>query len=345
MRTPVDIVAVVGPDTPQRSAYAGSRARRDGRPVVISADALRHTLDPIEAAITMLEHTPADRVVIELPGHLFAPHVIGTFADHGDAFPLTEIVCIVDAALALPTLSGIEPPTGFAAPWAVARPPQSPAVAVSQIEFASTLLLVNWEAVPTTELSMLMALVNHLAPTARLCMRAHEPAGVCDHGHVTPYPAAQERPGWVALLNEEFAPHMTDPRVRAFRYEQFRPFHPGRLKRLLEREIGTGAFGTVIRSAGFCRLATRSHLTAQWNHTGPSISFTPLANDGDLDEHDLLSVGQDLAFIGLDLREGKLRAALDSATLTDHEFADGPVTWRDYPDPLPSWEPAPRAND
>lgn len=143
-----------------------------------------------------------------------------------------------------------------------------------------------------------------------------------------------------SVLNDDFAAHMTDARVSAFRYEQVRPLHPGRLMAVLDR-IGQGEFGVVVRSAGFCRLATRPQITAQWEHTGQMFTLTPLSDDTRLaDDDELLSVGQDLAFIGLHLAEDRLAAALDDAALTDAELAAGPTVWARFADPFPAWQTA-----
>jgi hypothetical protein len=46
---------------------------------------------------------------------------------------------------------------------------------------------------------------------------------------------------------------------------------------------------------------------------------------------------QSFAVMALDLDEGLLRSQIDACLLTDEEMAAGPVSWRDLPDPLPSW--------
>ncbi|MEZ5214364.1 MAG: hypothetical protein R2692_06365 [Microbacterium sp.] len=86
---------------------------------------------------------------------------------------------------------------------------------------------------------------------------------------------------------------MTDARVSAFQQEQVRPLHPGRPWRC---STGSGrASSASSRSAGFCRLATRPHITAQWEHTGQMFTLTPLSDDTRLADDDEFSVGQDLA--------------------------------------------------
>jgi G3E family GTPase len=206
-----------------------------------------------------------------------------------------------------------------------------------QFEYASTIIFVGWESLTTPELTTVMALVSHLSPRASLWLdrRTIEHVGATD-----PTTPSAFRPGWVGVLNDEFDPHMTDRRVSAFRYEQVRPLHPARLMALLDR-VEAGEFGNVVRSAGFCRLATRPHITAQWEHVGRMISLEPLTSDERLVEgEELLAVGQDIAFIGIDVDQDALAAALDDVALTDDELAEGPAAWAGFEDPFPVWQTA-----
>lgn len=97
----------------------------------------------------------------------------------------------------------------------------------------------------------------------------------------------------------------------------------------------------LVRSAGFCRLATRPHVTAQWEHAGRMFALNPLTGDDRLaDDDELLAVGQDLALIGLRVEPNRLAAALDDAALTDAELAAGPTAWAGFADPFPVWQTA-----
>ncbi|UOR00842.1 GTP-binding protein [Leucobacter allii] len=362
----VNITAVVGACAPERQQYARRLAAAPPR-MLVSAARLAMSPDPLDEALALAPWSDrASGAVVEFPAEVPVAGIIGAFAEGAEDLQLREIVCVVDALHLMQELARDD--------YAVRRVPGRPGIdgiarallAATQIEFASTVVLVNWEAVETPELSTAMALVSHLAPAARL--RLHRDgedsgsgaAGASGGG----FGAAQERPGWVAILNGDFDPHMTDPRVRAFRYEQLRPFHPGRLARLLDERIEAAAFGTVLRSVGFCRLATRPGVVARWDHVGRMISFDPLALDGPAVRFDaargaddagvtaelgsewadaagLLALGQDLAVIGLDLDVDGLRAALDEAALDDAEFAAGPASWIGLPDPFPSWPGVP----
>lgn len=163
--------------------------------------------------------------VVELPDEALATDVIGAFTEQHDGPPLIGMVCVVDAVHLLDDLHRDDyvalrdADSGVAAPLTART-----LLTVMQIEYASTIVFVGWEALPTDELAMIMALVHHLSPFARLRLsrRAIEPV---DARHI--YTPAQSRPGWMSVLNGDFAAHMTDARVSAFRYEQVRPLHPG----------------------------------------------------------------------------------------------------------------------
>ncbi|GGF43681.1 hypothetical protein GCM10010922_19030 [Microbacterium sorbitolivorans] len=117
-----------------------------------------------------------------------------------------------------------------------------------------------------------------------------------------------------------------------------RPLHPARLGVLLDERIEPGEFGTLIRSMGFCRLATRPHAVTEWNHVGGMISFDPLGRDDALgDDEEILAVGQELGLIGIDLDVRALTRALDDPALTDEELAAGPAEWAKFADPFPAW--------
>lgn len=332
----VDVIAVVGSCAPERRAYARRLAAASGR-MLVPAQRLALSDDPAgdAAALARWAAQPAG-ALLELPGHTEMTEMIGALARPDGDTRLTAVVCVADAAHLREDLSrdsyAFHPPH----PWqraADVRHRASAMLTVNQLEFASMIVLVNWDALSTIDLSMTMALVSHLSPHARLRL---------DHDRIeaphagTPYSVGQERPGWIALLNGDHDPHMTDARVSAFRYENVRPLHPGRLEHLLDERIEPGEFGTVVRSAGFCRFATRPHLVARWDHIGRMISFDPLGGDEDAGE-EMLAIGEDLAFIGVDLDRAALTAALDEAALSDAELAAGPAAWEGFADPFPAW--------
>lgn len=324
-------VVVVGACGPERVQYADRLAARIDWPRIPSPHLVVFA-DPTDEALRRAHAGGAD-VVIDLPSLVSAPDVLGSFAEPDGAVDLVELICIADAAHLLHDLRRDD--------WVRTGGPDDDTVSaralltVAQIEHASTVVLVGWEALPTPDLSLIMALVSHLSPRARLRLDR----GPADDAPLVPMPPTP-RPGWVDVLNGEFDPHMTDIRVSALRYEQVRPVHPERLRRLLDR-MDAGEFGSVLRSAGFCRLATRPSRCGHWDHVGHMFTLAPLAADGDLtDDEELLAVGQELAIIGLDLRHDALRSALDETALSDVELAAGPAGWAWFSDPFPVWASA-----
>lgn len=335
----VDVVAVVGACAPERQRYAKNLSAATGRMLVTAA---RLTLAPHAAteaaALAPWSDRPAGAVA-EFPSMASVVDVIGALTDPDAPVRLTGITCVVDAMHLLDDLAADDyVATERDTLGRVIECSARALLTVTQLEYASLIVLVNWEALSTPNLSAIMALVSHLSPRARLTLqRTDSPPSV----ECVLYGAGQMRSGWVALLNGNSDPHMTDPRVSALRYEQLRPLHPLRLKSLLDGRIEARGFGHVVRSSGFCRLATRPQHTLQWDHVGRTIAFHLAAiDDGVNSGSELLAVGQDLAFIGLDLDHEALRQALDEAALTDEELAAGPTAWAQFVDPFPTLSPA-----
>lgn len=332
--TPIDVIAVVGSCEPERHR-AARRLAEEARAALVPAARLAVAPDPLAEAVALAPWAYREgRAVVEFPTPAPMTELIGTLCEAEGRVRLIGVTCIVDASHLLDDLRrddyfvrySREGERGYARAL----------TAVEQIEFASTVLLVNWELLSTPELSTTMALVGHLSPRARLRLdRAGERAAPPSVAPVA-FSAGQERPGWVGILNEDFDPHLTDPRVASFRYEQLRPMHPGRLSTLLDGGFARGEFGNVLRSAGFCRLASRPRITAKWEHVGRMFSMHPLIADDEYEDDDeMLGFGQDIAFTGLDLDRPGLVAALDAAALTDAEFAAGPAVWAGFEDPFP----------
>lgn len=238
---------------------------------------------------------------------------------------LVSVVTVLDAATTRDTLLGA---TGRGT-----TDPESPVALATQIEHAATLVLTGWHALDPADLHPLTALLGHLNPTATLVLLGPR-ASLELPAHPTDLTVTTlNRPGWIHLLSDAFTPRLADPRVRAVHYRNLRPFHPERLARLLDAGLCRDGGGTPVRSAGFCRLASRPHATLLWDHCGTELGLGRLPTDEHTPEP--LSFGQDLAVVGLDLDVPRLTAALDACVLDDDEFLLGPDRWAALPDPLP----------
>jgi G3E family GTPase len=203
---------------------------------------------------------------------------------------------------------------------------------VDQVEFADTLVVSKADLVPAERLAVLEGVLRQLNPTARMLRARHGVvplSEVLDTRRYDPVTAANS-PGWAAELTGTHTPETEEYGIRSVTYRAARPFHPARLFDALTDWTG------VLRSKGFCRIASRPDVLAVWSQAGPNLSLEPGQLLGDRGE----MPGQELVFIGVGLDPDEPRRRLDPALLTDAEFAAGPDAWRGLPDPLPSWEDA-----
>lgn len=348
-----DVVLVFGRCTNHRHEHAAALAQSRGDVSVRVAP--RTSGGPLEMRLAdALDAAAKDgarpvRVILDLPDDTRPEEAIGALAGPGasEDIAIVGIVTVVDAGRFRADLgddgylvepAGDDDDAHYGAPhdahgvYAETYTARA-LLTVTQIEFASTVILVDWAHIDHAELSILMAVIGHLAPDARMRLARGATSG--RRSAVRAIDAATQQPGWVRAMNGEHRPHVTDRAVSTFRYQQLRPFHPNRIVRLLDGEIEAGAFGAVVRSAGFCSFATRPGIPARWDHIGRMISFHPMAVSAG---SELLAVGQDLVFQGIYLDEPGLIRALDACALTDAEFLAGPALWRRLPDPLPRWE-------
>lgn len=331
------VIAVIGACAPERHSYARQiadehwaqlmPARHMERDGLVADDMLRRSWQWMES----------DTVVLEYPLQNPALHIIGEWADITTAGQLTEMICVVDAIHLLRDLTssehvqlaGDDHDDAVYASWAE--------LVVSQIEYASTVVLVNTENMGAFDLNRILALISHLAPNAHLELGAYSKYRR-PRPQQTYFTAEQSGAGWMALLNGEFTPQFKDPSVVALRYEQLRPFHPERLDLLMRQLLRNQDNGVLLRSVGFCHLATRGHITAQWDHVGSRLTLSTAAYDHQYEaEDEPLAFGQDLGLIGINLAPEKITAAFDAAALTDQELVAGPLTWSTFNDPFPEW--------
>lgn len=317
-------IVTMGVCAPERQAYAERAATALGRPLHL----LRYR--DLRAAHALPHPRPRsdhERVVVDLGTDVDLLHAI---AARGGID--VEAVCVVDARHMIGDLLDEAPLVASTVPGDLrgdvgARARQ----AALALELATRIVWVNWEAVPTAALAVQMALASHLNPGATLRLARDPHADLFAGARRADETEVLERAGWVRALNDEHDPYMRDNRVSTLRYDQVRPFHPARLQHALDR-LDDGAAGRLVRSAGFCRVASRPGILARWEHVGSAMWIEPIGTDDGR-----MGLGQEIAFTGLDLSAPRLRHVLDRAALTDDELAAGPDAWVAFDDPLPAW--------
>lgn len=198
---------------------------------------------------------------------------------------------------------------------------------MDQVEFADVIVLNKLDLVGEERSARLRAALTRLNPGARIVparFGAVDPAELLGTGRFD-VERAQQAPGWVAELNGDHIPETEEYGISSTVFRSGRPFHPGRLWQFVTEELDSGSYGTVLRSKGFFRLATRPHVTGLWSQAGSVARFEP-AGVHSADQ------GQELVFIGTDLRADALQLRLAGCLLQDGETADPSA------DPFPAWE-------
>ncbi|SKV93036.1 Hypothetical cobalamin synthesis protein P47K/CobW [Mycobacteroides abscessus subsp. massiliense] len=138
---------------------------------------------------------------------------------------------------------------------------------------------------------------------------------------------AAQAPGWDEEIADGHTPETEEYGISSMTFRSDRPFHPQRLNAALEALQG------LLRSKGFCWIASRPDIAAIWSQAGPNLTIEP----AQFWRNTEVAPGQEIVFIGVRLDRPRVQHLLESALLTDDELAGGPETWHSFPDPLPTW--------
>ncbi len=293
--------------------------------------------DLIEAVGRLARDGRFDQLVIESTGISEPMPVAATFEwEFEDGFSLGELarldtmVTVVDASTFLTevtrgeTLASRNLEAGAGDERGIAE------LLADQVEFADVLLLNKIDLVSPAVAGAVEATLRRMNPRAELIRTSKgivELAEVLDTGRYDPAVAATAE-GWEAELAGGHTPETEEYGISSLTYTADRPFHPQRLADVL------AGLRRLLRSKGFCWIASRPEIAAVWSQAGPNLTFEPAARWSALE----IAAGQEIVFIGVTLDRQSLRAALDAALLTDTEYAAGPRAWVRYPDPFPAWD-------
>ncbi|WP_018603660.1 GTP-binding protein [Mycobacterium sp. 155] len=292
--------------------------------------------DLIEAVGELARQNRFDHLVIESTGISEPMPVAATFSwEFEDGFSLgalarlDTLVTVVDASTFLTELARGE---ALAAREMTAGPGDARSVAdllVDQVEFADVILLNKTDLVGEQRLGAVEAVVRRLNPKARLIHTDH---GVVDLDEVMntglfdPI-AAAAAPGWDEEIAGGHTPETEEYGIGSMTFRSDRPFHPQRLAAALDQITG------LLRSKGFCWIASRPAIAAIWSQAGPNLVIEP----AQFWSRTEVPASQEIVFIGIRIDRDGLDALLRGALLTDDELALGEQAWLRYPDPLPEW--------
>ena len=198
------------------------------------------------------------------------------------------------------------------------------------MEFADVILLNKTDLVGEKACARVAAVLRRLNPSANIVHTDHGRVGlseVLDTGLFDPDLAAQSA-GWDQEITDGHAPETEEYGICSVTFRAQRPLHPQRLHAALEQLQG------LLRSKGFCWIASRPSIAAIWSQAGPNLVIEPAQYWSTAD----IPPSQEIVFIGVRLDRDRVHRLLESALLTDAEFVAGEEQWLTYTDPLPAWE-------
>lgn len=231
------------------------------------------------------------------------------------------------------------------------------ALFLDQVEWANVIVLTKADLAGEELVAQTEALVRRLNPTAKILRAIHgrvEPRQLLNTG-LFDWEASVHQAAWIAELATVHVPETVEYGIRSVSFRARKPFHPGRLWKLLSETPG------LIRAKGFFWKATSHDDAWALQLTGPWVDASPAGrwwaavppDTWDLDTDDRAEVEsqwqepygdrrQELVFIGTFPDEGAqaLQKQLEGALLTDAELARGPGGWKRWTDPF-TWEEEP----
>jgi G3E family GTPase len=226
---------------------------------------------------------------------------------------------------------------------------------VEQVEFADVIIINKTDLLTFNKLNKLEGILRSLNSSAKIirAKRGMVPlAEVLDTKRFD-FDRASDAPGWMAVLRGEEQPETAEYGITSFVFNARRPLHPKRFFSFVNKKrLPKG----LLRSKGFCWIATRSDLVGLWSQAGQIAELSPHAfwwdtvppSEWPEDPETLASIKnqfdgeygdrrQELVFIGRKMDEAKIRTSLNACLLTDEEMKGGPEKWAKFPDPLPKW--------
>ena len=229
---------------------------------------------------------------------------------------------------------------------------------VEGVEFANLVVLNKTDLVTAAELDAVEEMVRALRPDAEVVRTEHsrvDPDTVLDERYD---PTTADEAGWKRALDGDDHDHdgghahdhdHAHPEavygVTSFTYRRRRPFHPERVRSLL-----ADLPAAVVRSKGTSWIATGADLSYTMGQAGPSVRVEAAGpwiaslpeferdayrrNRSNLDwDEEWGDRRTELVFIGREMDDDALVAALDDCLLTDDEMA---ADWGDFGDAFPT---------
>lgn len=229
---------------------------------------------------------------------------------------------------------------------------------VDQIEFCDIILISKTDLVTEATLNDVTGVLRGLNPEAEIIpiSQGQVPLEkVLGTGRFN-FERAQQAPGWLKEMRGEHRPETEEYGISSFVYRARRPFHPQKFYDFLHRDLQAGK---LIRSKGYFWLASRPEFAGQWSQAGgiarygfagmfwKAVPEDKWPEDPEYRrsienswEEPFGDMRQELVFIGQNLNQAEVTAALDECLLDDEQMAAGVALWLGLEDPFPAWQEA-----
>ncbi len=210
-----------------------------------------------------------------------------------------------------------------------------------QVEFANVIILNKTDLVSEQHLGVLKSAIKKLNPGAKIIESSFSkvnPKEILNTGLFN-FEEAEQSTGWIEELNkDEHTPETEEYGISSFVYRTNKPFDPIRFWDYVENKFPA----TVIRSKGLFWLASRPAQALVWSQAGGSLradsagvwwSSMPFEQRtsyiGFIENQQEIEAGWDktygdrkneIVFIGQDMDETQMKAALDNCLATDKEL-------------------------
>lgn len=228
-----------------------------------------------------------------------------------------------------------------------------------QIEFANVIILNKTDLVSEEKVGVLKAAIQKLNPMAKILESSFSkvaPNEILNTG-LFDFEKAQESASWIEELNKgEHTPETEEYGISSFVFKSKKPFDPVRFWAYVEEKFPA----TVIRSKGLFWIASRPKQALIWSQAGGSLKADSAGvwwssmsyNDraqymSFVENQQFIESGwhedfgdrkNEIVFIGQDMDEDGIRAALDACLSTDEELQS--EKWKaGYDDEWPVYRP------
>eukprot|EP01059_Diplonema_ambulator_P002436 TRINITY_DN12081_c0_g1_i1.p1 TRINITY_DN12081_c0_g1~~TRINITY_DN12081_c0_g1_i1.p1 ORF type:complete len:1152 (+),score=374.87 TRINITY_DN12081_c0_g1_i1:110-3457(+) len=311
--------------------------------------------DLLEEVAKLANEGRFDYLVIESSGISEPLHVAETFTFEINGSRLDEIaridtmVTVLDGPVFLRDVKADSNETLHSTGMAANDGRSVVTLLIEQCEFADVILLNKNDLLTDDERARLHILIREFNNYAKIIDTTACNVDISEviNTHKYSENRSKEHPEWLE------ADHVhPDMGITSFVYRRRRPFHPGRLYKVLD-EAG---LPNVIRSKGYVWLATRNSLVGVWSQAARQLTLDggqhwwasmekaewpegveEELHKGNLWEEPYGDRQQEIVIIGYLLEQAKVEQVLDACLLTDDELRGTAEEWEKYEDPFPSW--------